>query len=144
MGYKHSKEDIIKKGSWIIQTQGYNNTGISDILKEANIPKGSFYHFFESKENFADEAIDYYGNTGYEGMKSIFTDLSLNPLEQLQKFYYEFMLNTNKQTDCRAGCLINNLSYEMGAINENLAKKLDKHFNRQVKAIAPVMIATLF
>ena len=136
MGYKYSKEDIIQKGSWVIQTQGYNNTGISDILKSTGIPKGSFYNFFDNKESFLEEAIDYYAEQGYHQMKKILGNTDLSPLERLKSFYYDFMISSNKQTECRAGCLINNLSYELGAINLEIAKRLDKHFKRQVKLLA--------
>ena len=50
------KEDTklawIKAGRRIIVEKGYNHTGIQEILLEVSVPKGSFYHFFSSKEEF--------------------------------------------------------------------------------------------
>ena len=61
MGYKHQAEDIINTGMELIRTKGYHNVGINEILKASNIPKGSFYNFFESKEDFARQVVAYYG-----------------------------------------------------------------------------------
>lgn len=139
MGYKHSKQEIIEKGSRIIQSRGYHNTGISEILKETGIPKGSFYNFFDTKENFCLEVIDYYGENGYKMMQDIFSRANLSPLEKLKAYYYEFMLKANKENTSRMGCLINNLSYELGAINDRLAKELDRQYKKQIKAISKVI-----
>ena len=139
MGYKHSREEILEKGSSIIQHQGYTNTGISDILKALNIPKGTFYNFFDSKEEFVLEAIDIYADKGLQLMKSLFDDPEKDALGKLRSFYYDFMLRTNKDTQCRAACLINNLSYEMGAVNDIIAERLDQHYSQQVKTLAKVI-----
>jgi TetR/AcrR family transcriptional regulator, transcriptional repressor for nem operon len=45
----HSKDDIVQAGLEIILSRGYNATGVEMILKQANIPKGSFYNFCTSK-----------------------------------------------------------------------------------------------
>lgn len=139
MGYKHSKEDIIEKGSRIIQSRGYTNTGISDILKEAGIPKGSFYNFFENKESFCSDVIDFYGEIGYQAMLSVFSDSGKTALEKLESYYYDFMLQRNRSSNTKMGCLINNLSYELGHQNKTLAKKLNSHYKKQIKAISRVI-----
>ena len=46
MGYKHDKEDILAVGYDVLRKNGYHNVGINQILKEAGVPKGSFYNFF--------------------------------------------------------------------------------------------------
>ena len=61
MGYKHNIEDIIEKGTELFRKKGYNNVGINEILNTCDIPKGSFYNFFETKEEFATKVIDNYG-----------------------------------------------------------------------------------
>ena len=48
---KHSTRDlIIETAGGLIVKYGFNHTGINEILKQAKVPKGSFYHYFESKE----------------------------------------------------------------------------------------------
>ena len=50
MGYKHNIDTIVKKGMRLFEQRGYHAVGINDILKACAIPKGSFYNFFDSKE----------------------------------------------------------------------------------------------
>ncbi len=47
----HNKDDIVQVGLDLVLSRGFNATGVEAILKQANIPKGSFYNFFSSKEN---------------------------------------------------------------------------------------------
>jgi TetR/AcrR family transcriptional repressor of nem operon len=57
------KEDtklaLIKAGRRIIVEKGYNHAGIQEVLQAVGVPKGSFYHFFSSKEEFGLAIIEY-------------------------------------------------------------------------------------
>ena len=48
-----TKIALIQAGMDIMLEKGYTNTGIQEVLSSLSVPKGSFYHYFESKENFA-------------------------------------------------------------------------------------------
>ena len=54
----HNKGDIVQVGLDLVLSRGFNATGVEAILKQANVPKGSFYNFFSSKEEFALAIID--------------------------------------------------------------------------------------
>ena len=54
---KDTREHILKKGIELITEKGFHNTGISEILHSASVPKGSFYHYFGSKNEFGREII---------------------------------------------------------------------------------------
>ena len=51
---------ILAEGARIIHENGYNNTGIQEILIAAGVPKGSFYFYFKSKEDFGLQLVDFY------------------------------------------------------------------------------------
>lgn len=57
---QRSKNKIIECSAYLFLRNGYNNTGIKEILKETNLPKGSFYYHFESKKHLAIEVAKYY------------------------------------------------------------------------------------
>jgi AcrR family transcriptional regulator len=57
-----TKDRILGHGAQIIHHKGFKNTGIQEILHSAGVPKGSFYFYFKSKEDFGLELIDYYFN----------------------------------------------------------------------------------
>ena len=51
-----NKENLLSQGVTLLMQQGYHGTGLKEILDAVQIPKGSFYNYFGSKENFADPA----------------------------------------------------------------------------------------
>ena len=53
-------DGILEIGADLILKNGYNNVGLNKILETANIPKGSFYYYFKSKEDFGIQVIKYY------------------------------------------------------------------------------------
>ena len=51
---RNDKRDLIlSKGAQVMTRRGYHGTGVQEIVQAAGIPKGSFYHYFASKEDFA-------------------------------------------------------------------------------------------
>jgi TetR/AcrR family transcriptional repressor of nem operon len=135
MGYKYQKEDIISLGSELIRKNGYHNVGINEILKTCAIPKGSFYNFFSSKEDFIEQSIQLYGSKNLELIRSFLNAAEASPTQRLRNFY-EYVLNVNHKEGCNAGCLINNLSIELAGINAPIAKVIDKQFQETIIVIA--------
>ena len=86
----HSKEEIIQIGLELILSKGFNATGVEAILKQAKIPKGSFYNFFSSKEEFCLKIIDKYLEDVGAIFNPIFTDSSLPPLARIKKSCFRF------------------------------------------------------
>lgn len=58
MGGKNKREHLVKTGQEVIWAKGYDLCSVKDITQSAGLPKGSFYHYFESKEKFALEAMN--------------------------------------------------------------------------------------
>ena len=135
MGYKHQIEDIIAIGSELIRKNGYHNVGVNDILKSCNIPKGSFYNFFYSKEDFALQVMDTYGENGVQRIRATLGANDASPLQRLKQFYSE-NIDFNELDGLDSGCLINNMSVEMGGINEKLSQKSEQVMQEMIDVIA--------
>lgn len=84
---KHNKTDILDKGIEMIRTNGYNGTGIQQILKACKIPKGSFYNFFNSKQDFALQAIDRYTAGPIAGLKELANNERMRPINKIRIFW---------------------------------------------------------
>jgi TetR/AcrR family transcriptional repressor of nem operon len=121
----NTKEKILSVGAEIIHRKGFNNTGIQELLKSAEIPKGSFYFYFDSKEDFGLELVDYYQKWISDGIENYVKDKATSPLSQLWHMF-EWTFKTLEQSDYKGGCPIGNLSLEMADINENFRIKLDQ------------------
>ena len=55
-----NKEQILEAGMSLMYSHGYNAAGIQDIANAAGVPKGSFYNYFKSKEDFVSEVLTMY------------------------------------------------------------------------------------
>lgn len=128
MNQKYSKEDIIEIGGELMREKGYHATGINDILREAGIPKGSFYNFFPTKEAFAQEAIRWYGGRMQRAMRGIFSNDAISPLHRLKKFY-GLLIAGNAEEGFQSGCLVNNFNTEVAGSNGLLAEEADQQFH---------------
>src|SRR5664279_1578513 len=55
-----NRENLLNQGVALLMQQGYHGTGLQEILDAVQIPKGSFYNYFGSKENFGAAVIEHY------------------------------------------------------------------------------------
>ncbi|PGD98195.1 TetR/AcrR family transcriptional regulator [Bacillus wiedmannii] len=55
--YEERRKEILETAERLFLTKGYTKTTVNDILKEIGIAKGTFYHYFKSKEEVMDEVI---------------------------------------------------------------------------------------
>lgn len=138
MGYKHNIEDILDIGYEVLRKNGYHNIGVNHILKAAGIPKGSFYNFFESKEDFAIQVMERYGKNNTRWMQGFFKESQLSPLESLKSFY-KFMIDVNEDDGYLSGCIINNMSIEVGRINDVMASHANTQFLGWLTILADVI-----
>ncbi|OJJ18302.1 hypothetical protein BKI52_26145 [marine bacterium AO1-C] len=134
MNIKHDKQAILEQGEQILRKQGYHNTGINQILKECKIPKGSFYNFFNSKEEFGLEVLKLYGDNNLAMMAQFLESEEQSPLKRLKNFYEGFF-QANQSEGFRYGCLVNNFTSEIGGQNETLRQMLDRQYNRFLEMV---------
>jgi TetR/AcrR family transcriptional repressor of nem operon len=133
-----SKKEIVRKGVDLFREQGYNNTGINDILETCHISKGSFYNHFRSKEGYGIKVIDYYGDTLLEYMIGKLRSGDGSPVEKLEELYISFIEIVERE-EIKSGCLINNISNEMGGLNDQLAEVADQNFRKWIDEITGIV-----
>ncbi len=129
MQKKHNKEEIIEVGQELFRKRGFNNTGIDDILKASGTPKGSFYNFFKSKEEFGVEVLKHYTDRQYNYVKDLLENFNLTPLPRLKAFY-NALIKGNLQEGCRYGCLVGNMTQEMGGISDLISSSARDNLGR--------------
>lgn len=123
-----TKTRIIKSGMGIIARQGFNSSGLNAILKEANVPKGSFYYFFPSKQEFGLSVLEHFA----AGIDKVFTsfllDDTLSPMVRLRNCI-ESLVAKFENNNCSIGCLVANMGQELADQNEVFRQKLLEIFN---------------
>ncbi len=129
---------LLEKGMELLWSKGYNGTSVNDIVKAADIPKGSFYFYFDSKEDFAIKALRKYFSLMYGPAKKILMAPNVSPKERLINFY-EYRLATLKdELNCEMGCMASNLGCEVGEHNENIRKAVLGIHNEVIETIVEV------
>ena len=112
-----TRERILEAGSRAIVAKSYNGCGLNEILGAAGVPKGSFYHYFKSKEGFGVAVIERSADEHAERMKGYFSDRSLSPMARIRSFY-EMVRNYYADNGPTRECLIAKLALETAQLSE--------------------------
>lgn len=138
MSAKSTREHLLDVGVELMHRNGYNATGLTDILKAADVPKGSFYHHFSSKENFAAAALAQYVAHEGEHAASVLNDLKTPPLERLKRYFTE-LAKTYGQAGRIPGCMMGRFSLDMAVGSPQLRKQIKASFAGWQQKIAAVV-----
>jgi TetR/AcrR family transcriptional repressor of nem operon len=136
----NTRDRIIETGAEIIHRKGFNHTGIQEILNAANVPKGSFYNYFKSKDEFGLQVIDYFSAHFKRIAKETLEDTRVSPLNRIYRFLSAFMEYFESQ-NFSGGCPIGNLAQEMGDLSPIFRKKLSEAIDMMVDAYSQVLLA---
>ncbi|MCV2881881.1 TetR/AcrR family transcriptional regulator [Actibacterium sp. XHP0104] len=126
--HRATMERLVNAGLAVLTEKGFSAVGIDEILRLAEVPKGSFYHYFDSKTAFGSELIDRYSEYFVIMLTRWFTDDSLTPLNRMRAFVAEAMHGMARY-QYRRGCLVGNLGQEMGTLPEVLRGQLTGVFD---------------
>jgi TetR/AcrR family transcriptional repressor of nem operon len=136
----NTRDRIIETGAEIIHRKGFNNTGIQEILNAASVPKGSFYNYFKSKDDFGLQIIDYFTAHFKRIAAETLEDTRISPLSRIYAFLTAFMEYFESQ-NYTGGCPIGNLAQEMGDLSPAFRKKLSEAMDKMVGAYSQVLAA---
>lgn len=122
-----TRELLLRAGLEVLTEKGFSATGIDEILGRAGVPKGSFYHYFASKEAFGLGLIERYGEFFARKLDRHLDNRSLPPLARLHAFVDDAKAGMAR-LGYRRGCLIGNLGQEMGSLPESFRARLQETF----------------
>lgn len=134
---KHNaaRKRIVEAARSIVGERGFNAVGISQILDVANIPKGSFYHYFDSKEAFGEELLRIYMADYLQKMDTLLSPQVGNAADQLFA-YFRFWQETHVDGKTGDKCLIVKLAAEVSDLSERMRRILDSGTAQAIERIA--------
>ncbi|GGK85837.1 TetR/AcrR family transcriptional regulator [Amphritea balenae] len=131
---EHNKEKILATGMDLFNRQGYHGTGLKEILSACQVPKGSFYNYFDSKEQFAIEVLEYHHqqeNEKWENrVNSVECELQHRFRATLEVFIAEY-----EQDPEATGCLLTNMMGEIGNASDSFKEIISFSCNRVIDCI---------
>ncbi|MES9854615.1 MAG: TetR/AcrR family transcriptional regulator [Candidatus Thiodiazotropha sp. L084R] len=128
-----TRERILATARELFHGRSYADVGIKEICSLANVQKGSFYHFFPSKQDLAMAVIDNMSDDWANGFVAEAFDEALAPIERLDYmvdavYYWQ---KAAKNVEGRMpGCLFGNLALEVSTRDEVLRARLNAVFDK--------------
>lgn len=133
---KHLKRDILlSQGVQLLMQQGYHGTGLKEILDTVQIPKGSFYNYFASKESYAAEVIQHYIDPFIAQLDKHLNSPRIDALSGLQNYFNELIVEL-ENGGFKGGCLLGNLMGEIGDTSELCQQSLQLAVHRYQSLLA--------
>ncbi|MBW1296276.1 TetR/AcrR family transcriptional regulator [Aquimarina litoralis] len=130
------KEDtvhnILEIGTDLIIKNGYHSVGLNKILTEAKIPKGSFYYYFKSKEDFGLKVIESYSEKSIILLKGYLEDDTKDHKQRILTFFKD-MKDVYVSKDYTEGCLLGNCSLELSDLSESFSNLISDKLNEWEK-----------
>ncbi|WP_022948231.1 TetR/AcrR family transcriptional regulator [Methylohalobius crimeensis] len=120
-----NREKLLDRGVQLLMENGYHATGIQGILASVNIPKGSFYNYFSSKEAFGAEVIRHYIEPFIAQLDDFLSRPDLDPLSALRS-YFDTLIQESARNDFKGGCLLGNLMGEIGDTSDTCRRVLQE------------------
>jgi TetR/AcrR family transcriptional repressor of nem operon len=129
-----TKQRLLDVGMAMLLKHGYHDLGIQALLDATKTPKGSFYHHFRDKEDFALQAIDEYMGKVHAGLDACLGDQGRPPLARVRRFFE--LTRQSYRTEGYLGCLLGGLGQELSGVSEAFRRKVEACFCEIAKRIA--------
>lgn len=122
-----TKQRLLDVGMPMLLEHGYNGLGIQALLEAARTPKGSFYHHFRDKEDFALQVVDQYMRGVHAVLDDCLGDKDRPPLERMRRFFE--LIRQSYEKEGYLGCLLGGLGQELSGANELFRHRIEKCFS---------------
>jgi TetR/AcrR family transcriptional repressor of nem operon len=129
-----TKQRLLDAGQALLLEHGYHDLGIQALLAATRIPKGSFYHHFANKEDFALQVIDQYMRQVHAGLDACLGEYSRPPLERVRRFFE--LTSESYRAEGYLGCLLGGLGQELSGVSEVFRRKIEECFAAIARRIA--------
>lgn len=130
-----TRNELVRVGTEIIGQHGFNTTGLNAVLRAAGVPKGSFYYYFASKDEFGLAVIENFADEYAARLDGFLLNENFTPLQRIRNYFKDGVASMNR-CQCMNGCPIGNLSLELAGQNETFRARLDAVFRNWQKRFA--------
>ncbi|MCU6432526.1 TetR/AcrR family transcriptional regulator [Undibacterium sp. Jales W-56] len=123
--HQDTRERILATGESLILGRGFSAIGLNEILTKAEVPKGSFYHYFQSKEGFGVAMLERYFDAYHLRTRQLFTNEQLSISERLFA-YFSHWREVAASSQCQNMCLAVKLAAEVADLSEPMRVALSR------------------
>ncbi|NWF13058.1 TetR/AcrR family transcriptional regulator [Pseudomonas reactans] len=135
---KTVRQSILDTAQLIVGRKGFSAVGLNEILQTAEVPKGSFYHYFTSKDAFGVVLLDHYFDNYVHGMQQLFDLPGLTQHAKLMAYWQCWIDNQTGCTDA-GKCLAVKLGAEVSDLSEPMRLALQRGTARTIGLLAKAL-----
>ncbi|ANF86719.1 TetR family transcriptional regulator [Pseudomonas antarctica] len=136
---KSTRQAILDTAQLIVGRKGFSAVGLNEILQAADVPKGSFYHYFNSKDAFGVVLLDTYFDHYVKGIEQLFQQPELSGCAKLMRYWQTWVDNQTGCTDA-GKCLAVKLGAEVSDLSEPMRLALDRGTARTIALLAQALL----
>ncbi|WP_330343410.1 TetR/AcrR family transcriptional regulator [Streptomyces longwoodensis] len=136
-----ARDRLIDATGELIQSRGYSSLGVAEICAKAEVKKGSFYHFFASKQALTVEVVNAYWNAERDCWTAELAadGPALNRLRRLLDTMAQLQHRRKETSGTVDGCLLGNLALELSTQEPAVRARLEEIFDEQVALVAATL-----
>lgn len=129
------RENILATGQRIIAGKGFSGVGLNEILATAGVPKGSFYHYFGSKEAFGEALLESYFEDYLNELDQTLRQPGQTMAERLLSYWQDWQDN-QITFECQGKCLAVKLGAEVADLSETMRLALKRGTSGIIERLA--------
>jgi TetR/AcrR family transcriptional regulator, transcriptional repressor for nem operon len=137
-----TQQRLIRTAAGLWHARSYADVGVNEICEAADVRKGSFYHFFASKQELAVAVIDRHWSEAYENVVMPALAAGATPMAQLQELTVGIADEVDRLTDelgVVPGCPFGNLAVELSTIDGAVRERLERLFDSQQELLRDLL-----
>lgn len=115
--YDDTRQHLLDTGHQIMAAKGFSGVGLNEILLTAGVPKGSFYHYFKSKELYGQALLEDYFSSYLSLLAQRFADASVPAGERLMSYWQQWLVGYSGPCSAQK-CLVVKLAAEVADLSE--------------------------
>jgi TetR/AcrR family transcriptional repressor of nem operon len=129
-----TKQRLLDAGLPLLLEHGYSDLGIQALLDATNTPKGSFYHHFRDKEDFALQVVDQYMRNVHGAIDQCLGEQDRPPLQRVRRFFE--LVEQSYRQEGYMGCLLGGLGQELSGISDVFRRRIEECFTEIARRLA--------
>ena len=135
-----TRQHILDTAEALMAVKGYTAVGLTEVLTSAGVPKGSFYHYFGSKDAFGEAVLESYFRAYLAGMDAILAAPGASGVQRLMTYWQQF--HEKQSIDHGQGrCLVVKLGAEVADLSEAMRSALQEGTAQIITRIARMIAA---
>ncbi len=133
-----TKEKLLDTSIGLMLKKGFTATSVDEICQTAGLTKGSFFHYFESKEDLADAALHRFWQSQIDMLETGSFNTMEDPLECVYG-YVDFFAMLMKNPDVPKSCLVGNLTQELSKTHPQIRTVCSENFSWHVEMLKQML-----